>query len=192
MSEMNLTQKQAFDIYMDSATMDNSFVPMSYAKISERLTEDGLNGTKSSIGRWATKFKWKELLEAKVSASIVEDGSEAKDLIEQSSINAATQKVIDDFQSNERLKSSSYQILEAQMQKYFLKLKSGSYLSHDDEKFMLKVLEITSKREDNLLDRQALLSASKLVTSAELLGSLEDSMINIEEPIDVVELDIEE
>jgi len=191
MTEMNDNQTRAFNIYMDSATMDNGFIPISFKSIAEQLNLSFVEGSKSSVGRWSLKWKWKEMLEAKVSASLVEEG-EAKDLIEQSSISAATQKVIDDFQTNERLKSNSYQILEAQMQKYFEKLKSGNYLTHDDEKFMLKVLEITSTREDKLLDRQAILDASKLVSSTELLRSLEILEVEIEEPIEAIELDIEE
>ena len=179
MTEMNDSQTKAFDIYIESATMDSGFVPLSFAKIAERIKKEGLNGSSSTINRWAIKWKWKELLEKKVTASLVDD-EEIKDLIEASSINAATQKTIDDFKANERLKSTSYQILEAQIQKYLKQLKKGIWLSHDDEKFMLKLLEITSNREDKLLDREALLSATKLTNSADVLKALNDEIIEIE------------
>ena len=179
MTEMTQAQTRAFDIYMESATMDNGYTPLSFKKIAEQLNAEGLDGSKSSVGRWAVKFKWKEMLEKSISASITDD-EEVKDLIEASSINAANQKVIDDFLANERLKSSSYTILEAQMMKYSKKLSNGQYLSHNEEKFILKVLEITSTREDKLLDRQALLSATKLTNSEDVLKALNDETIDVE------------
>ena len=45
---------------------------------------------------------------------------------------------------------------------------------------MLKVLELTSNREDKLLDRQALISASKLLKSEDVLKSLQDELIDVE------------
>lgn len=176
---MNEIQQKAFNIYIESATMDNGYIPMSFDKIAKEMIAQGEECSRSSVGRWSKKFKWKALLEQKISASIVED-KEVKDLIEASSINSATKKVIDDFKANERLKSGAYQILEVQLEKYFKKLKSGTYLSHDDEKFMLKILEITSNREDKLLDRQALLSATKLTNSEDVLKALNDETIEVE------------
>jgi len=179
MIEMTETQQKAFNIYIESATMDNSYTPMSFDKIAKEMIDQGEKCSRSAVGRWANKFKWKELLKQKLSASIVED-KEVRDLIEASSINSATKKVIDDFKANERLKSGAYQVLEAQLEKYFEKLRNGIYLSHDDEKFMLKVLEITSNREDKLLDRQALLSATKLTNSEDVLKALNNETIEVE------------
>lgn len=177
--KMDNTQQQAFDIYYESADIDNSFTPISFSQLAVELKKIGLKGSKSSIGRWAVKFGWKDKIAQKVDMTISGD-DEVKNLIEVSSQNAATQKTIDDFLSNERLKSDSYTILETQMMKYSTKLKEGSYLSHNEEKFVLKVLEITSAREDKLLDRQALLSATKLTNSDDVLKALENETIDIE------------
>jgi len=179
MEDMNEIQTRAFDIYINSATMDNGFTPISFKKIAEQMKKENLKSSSSSINRWANKWNWKEFLSKKISASIVED-KEVKDLIEASAIDAATQKTLDDFKANERLKSFSYQVLEAQSHKYIQKLRKGEWLTHDDEKFMLKLLEITSNREDKLLDRQALLAATKLTNSTDVLKALNDEIIDLE------------
>ena len=179
MIDMNETQKKAFTMYMDSATMDNGFTPISFLKIAEQLKEQGLSGSKSSVGRWAVKFKWKDFLEKKVGAALVEEG-EAKDLIEQSVINATTQRTIDDFTMNESLKNIAYQALLAQSEKYVEKMKKGTWLTHKEENFMCKVLELTSNREDKMLDRQAVLSATKLTNSDDVLKALNDETIEVE------------
>jgi len=180
MNGMNSTQQQAFDIYYESADMDNGFIPMSFNQVAEECNKLGLKASKSSVGRWAVKFGWKDKIAQKVDLTLSED-KEVKNLIEVSSQNSATQKVIDDFLSNERLKSTSYTVLETQMMKYSKKLESGEYLTHNEEKFVLKVLEITSTREDKLLDRQALLSATKLTNSDDVLKALNSETIDVEE-----------
>jgi len=180
MMDMNEIQTRAFNIYMESATIDNGFTPMSAKKIAEQLQKEGLKTSKSAVGRWTIKWKWKELLEKKISATIIEDGSEAKNIIEKSSIDSTTQKTIDDFKANENLKSDAYLILQAQMKKYQDIMANGKYLTHDDEKFVLKVLEVTANREDKLLDRQALISASKLTKSEDVLKALSEETIDVE------------
>jgi hypothetical protein len=66
------------------------------------------------------------------------------------------------------------------MIKYSEKMEKGIYLGHAEEKFLLKVLELTSNREDKLLDRQALLSATKLTNSSDVLRSLNEEYIDVE------------
>jgi len=179
MNGMNSTQQKAFDIYYESADMDNGFMPMSFNQVAEECNKLGLKASKSSVGRWAVKFGWKDKISQKVDLTLSED-KEVKNLIEVSSQNAATQKIIDDFKANERLKSTAYIILEAQAQRYTDKLASGNYLTHNEEKFVLKFLEITANREDKLLDRQALLSATKLTNSDDVLKALNDETIEVE------------
>jgi hypothetical protein len=50
----------------------------------------------------------------------------------------------------------------------------------DKLKVVTKMLEITATREDKLLDRQALLSATKLTNSGDTLKALRETPIDVE------------
>jgi len=179
MENMNEKQKRAFDMWLDSADFESDFKTLSLPKLAEALREEGIETSTSALGRWKLKFKWDEALKAKITAATIKEG-EAKDLIEKSSISESTQKILDDFEANEKLKSDSYDLLQLQMVHYQKKIKSGKKFSKEEERFLLKVLEITSNREDKLLDRQALLAATKLTSSEEVLRALNDEVIDLE------------
>ncbi len=175
---MNPDQKRAFEIWLESADFESDFKPLSLSKLVSVLAEEGIKTSTSAVGRWMQKFKWKEQLETKVTASTVE--GKAKEIIQSSSLAQSTQKILDDFEANEKLKSDAYRLLQLQMVFYTEKIKAGKKFSKDDERFLLKVLELTTNREDKLLDRQALLAATKLVSSEDVLASLQDEIVEIE------------
>lgn len=179
MKQMNPDQQRAFEIWLDSADFESDFKPISLPKLAERLKAEGIQTSTSALGRWKLKFGWDDALEAKVTAATVKDGP-AKEIIEKSSLQASTQKILDDFEANEKLKSDSYDLLQLQMVHYREKIKAGKKFSKDEERFLLKVLEITSNREDKLLDRQALLAATKLTSSEEVLAKLQEEVIDLE------------
>ena len=179
MKSMNPDQKRAFEIWLESADFESDFKTISLPKLAERLKAEGIQTSTSALGRWKLKFGWDDALEAKVTAATVKDGP-AKEIIEKSSLQASTQKILDDFEANEKLKSDSYDLLQLQMVHYREKIKTGKKFSKDEERFLLKVLEITSNREDKLLDRQALLAATKLTSSEEVLAKLQEEVIDLE------------
>ena len=50
MNGMNSTQQQAFDIYYESADMDNGFIPMSFNQVAEECNKLGLKRLKVRWG----------------------------------------------------------------------------------------------------------------------------------------------
>ncbi|GEM_PF-450378 len=184
---MTSTQKKAFNIYIESATMDNEFTPMSDNSIVKKLVNDGVEGvSKASMQRWRTKFQWKEHLELKVSSVMVKDEN-ARELIVKSSTSAATQAVMDDFKVNEEIKDNAYMMIKQQMQKYKIIFDEGGFLGKDDFSQLLKILELTTGREDKLLDRQTLLTATKFVSSDSVFALLNNISLEIEDEEDIID-----
>lgn len=172
-------QKRAEELYLDSVCWENDYKPISYSKLVELLDAEGIKTSTSALGRWAKKFEWKEKVKAIVTAATVSDGA-AKELIEKSSLEANTKKILTDFEANEKLKDDAYYILNKQMSSYKEKIEKRGSLSLDDTKIIIKILDITTLREDKLLDRQAMLAATKLLKSEDVLKELQNEVIDIE------------
>jgi hypothetical protein len=66
MEEMNATQKRAFELYVNSISIENNFTPISFKVIHEKLKSEGFESSKSSIGRWSVKWKWKRNIRIKI------------------------------------------------------------------------------------------------------------------------------
>jgi len=173
--EMTDIQQKAEKIYLASATFESSFKPMTLSALSKELGE----GSTSTLGRWKIKFDWDKKLAAIVTAGSIKDG-DAKDIIDATSLKENTQKILEDFEANEKLKSDAYAILQQQTAHYVNQMIDGKALSLENTRIVLKILEITTNREDKLLDRQALLSATRLIKSGDTLKALRETTIDVE------------
>lgn len=177
--EITPAQKRAEVLYLDSITYENDFKPLSYSKLDEILKKEGFQSSSSAVGRWAKKFDWEEKAKQIVTAATTKD-EKVKKMIEKSSLKENTEKILTDFEANESLKDDAYMILGKQMEHYKEKMKKNKHLSLEDTKIVIKVLDVTTLREDKLLDRQAMLAATKLAKSTDVLAALEGEVIDIE------------
>lgn len=177
--EYTKEQKRAEELYLNSVCYESDYKPISYARVAALLKEEGLSGSTSAIGRWAARFDWKEKVENIVTAATLGDG-EASEIIKKSSLEKSTQKILTDFEANESLKNSAYGVLQEQMKHYVKEMEDKKSLSLNSTKVVIKILELTTVREDKLLDRQAMLSAAKLVKSDDVLATLKSTAIEVE------------
>lgn len=176
---MTPDQQKAEEIYLDSVSYENDYKAVSFPRLKEMLGNQGIKTSTSALGRWAEKFGWKEKVKQIVTTATLSDG-EASKIIAKSSLEKNTKKILTDFQANESLKNSAYSILQKQIKHYYDKLEKKGFLSLDDTKIVIKILELTSNREDKLLDRQAMLMATKLANSTDVLAALQDEVIEVE------------
>lgn len=176
---MTPDQKKAEEIYLDSVCYENDYKPVSFSRLVELLSHERVKTSTSALGRWSKKFGWAEKVKAIVTAATVGDG-EAADIIKKSSLDRSTKKILKDFEANETLKNDSYRVLNDQMKYYMGLMEKSKHLSLDNTKIVLKILEVTSTREDKLLDRQAMIAATKMANSTEVLSSLRGEVIEVE------------
>ncbi len=172
-------QQKAEELYLDSISYENDYKPVSFPRLKEMLENKGVKTSTSALGRWSKKFDWEEKVKKIVTAATLGDG-EASDLIEKSSLDKSTKKILKDFEANEDLKNDAYHLLGIQMKHYMKKVEKNTPLSLDNTKVVIKILEVTSTREDKLLDRQAMLMATKLANSTDVLASLQGEVIEVE------------
>lgn len=177
--DMTPDQLIAEELYLDSVSYENDYKPVSFPRLKEMLEKKGVNTSTSALGRWGKKFGWSEKVKQIVTAATVGDG-EAADIVAKSSLDKSTKKILKDFEANEELKNDAYMVLSKQMVHYANKAKKNIPLSLDNTKVVIKILEVTSTREDKLLDRQAMLMATKLASSSDVLASLKDEVIEVE------------
>ena len=176
---MTPDQLKAQELYLNSVSYETDYKPMSLPKLCDVLQNKGIKTSNSALGRWAKKFGWAELVRNIVTSATLGDG-EASEIIAKSSLDKNTKKILKDFEANEELKNDAYALLGIQMRHYKKKVENNTPLSLDNTKVVIKILEVTSAREDKLLDRQTLLLAAKLTKSEDVLASLCDEVIEIE------------
>jgi len=176
---MTPDQQRAEEIYLDSISYETDYKPVSFARLAELLLHERIQTSSSALGRWSKKFDWDEKAKKIVTAAML-DGGEASDIMKRSSLEKNTKKILKDFEANEQLKNDAYSVLAEQMKHYVAEMNKFHSLSLDNTKIVLKILEVTSTREDKLLDRQALLMASKLTQSTDVLAALQNEIIDVE------------
>jgi len=177
--EMTPDQQKAEELYLNSVSYENDYKAVSLPRLKEMLERKGVSTSASALGRWAKKFDWKEKVKNIVTAATLGDG-EASAIVAKSSLDKSTKKILKDFEANEDLKNDAYMVLSQQMQHYVKKTKNNIPLSLENTKVVIKILEVTSNREDKLLDRQTLLMATKLTQSTDVLAALKDEVIEVE------------
>lgn len=60
MSDKEEKKQRALDIYLDSVCIENNYRPISFQALSDKLMEEGLNVSQSTLQRWSIEHNWKE------------------------------------------------------------------------------------------------------------------------------------
>lgn len=176
---MTVQQQTAETLYLESVSYETDYKPVSLPKLADKLLHKGVKTSTSTLSRWSEKFDWAEKVKAIITSSTINEG-EAADIIAKSSLEKSTTKILKDFEANEALKNDAYKILGKQMVHYSEKMERLHSLSLENTKVVIKILEVTSTREDKLLDRQAMLAATKLANSSDVLKALQSEIIEVE------------
>lgn len=176
---MNEQQQLALLIYLESATLFNDFKPATDREISDELAKREISVGKSTIDRWRKKFNFEAHLQNKISASMIND-KEVRDLIEKSASDEVIKKTIVDVERNSTLASNAYEILERKSELILKKYDMTQQISNEDAKLALSIAQLTTGREDRMLDRAAMMDAAKLVSKDDVLKQLEMTDIEVE------------
>lgn len=169
-------QIRAMEIYLNSATFENGYTPLSFKKIEEQLKTEGLSGGKSTIQRWAKIFNFEKHLELKINTVILEDQGED---IKNKAITKSTQETVDRFKVNGELIDDLYTISSCFVDKVKENIANNQF-NREDIKLAKDLLVITTGREDKMLDRLAA-APKKTLSSAELMDKFDAIEVEIDE-----------
>jgi len=179
MEMMDKNQKIALDLWLGTATLFNDFKPCTDRELCIELSHLDIEVTKSTIDRWRKKFNFEGHLQNKISASMVTD-SDTRDLIAKSASDAVIEKTIVDIERNGKLSGMAYAILEAKAEMILLKYETTSVVSDNDAKIAVQIAQLTTGREDRMLDRAAMLDTAKLISKDDILAGFGSLSIDVE------------
>lgn len=188
MKQMNETQQKAFEIYLDSATFETDYKPISEEQLAAKLDALGLKGSSSSINRWKKDFNWVQALQNKVTLAMSED-KQTRNLIQKSSLESAVKNTKVDLDRNNVLIAASYQILEKEARRIIEKQNEQGYVSKDDMEIVKFFSTLSTARHDKMLDRLALMPP-EAVSAQQILSRLNDITIEVED--DVVDAEVQD
>ena len=188
MKQMNETQQKAFEIYLDSATFETDYKPISEEQLASKLDALGLKGSSSSINRWKKDFNWVQALQNKVTLAMSED-KQTRNLIQKSSLESAVKNTKVDLDRNNVLIAASYQILEKEARRIIEKQNEQGYVSKDDMEIVKFFSTLSTARHDKMLDRLALMPP-EAVSAQQILSRLNDITIEVED--DVVDAEVQD
>jgi len=169
-------EKRGFDLYIESATFENGFIPLSFAKIAEKLKEEQYSGSKASVHRWSKKYKWEEQLHLKRQKAILVAGGD-KD-IQEKAISVLDEKTKVDVERNAILIGGSYDVMEGFIEKVKAEMARGIY-KLDNIKLAKDIAVLVTGREDKMLDRLADMGADRL-SSQDLKAEFEAIEVDFE------------
>lgn len=188
MKQMNETQQKAFEIYLDSATFETDYRPISEEQLAAKLDALGLKGSSSSINRWKKDFNWAQALQNKVTLAMSED-KQTRNLIQKSSLESAVKNTKVDLDRNNVLIAASYQILEKEARRIIEKQNEQGYVSKDDMEIVKFFSTLSTARHDKMLDRLALMPP-EAVSAQQILSRLNKITIEVED--DVVDAEVQD
>ena len=181
MKQMNETQQKAFEIYLDSATFETDYRPISEEQLAAKLDALGLKGSSSSINRWKKDFNWVQTLQNKITLAMSED-KQTRNLIQKSSLESAVKNTKVDLDRNNVLIAASYQILEKEARRIIEKQNEQGYVSKDDMEIVKFFSTLSTARHDKMLDRLALMPP-EAVSAQQILSRLNDITIEVEDDV---------
>ena len=187
MKQMNETQQKAFEIYLDSATFETDYKPISEEQLASKLDALGLKGSSSSINRWKKDFNWAQALQNKVTLAMSED-KQTRNLIQKSSLESAVKNTKVDLDRNNVLIAASYQILEKEARRIIEKQNEQGYVSKDDMEIVKFFSTLSTARHDKMLDRLALMPP-EAVSAQQILSRLNEITIEVEG--DVIDAEVQ-
>lgn len=188
MKQMNETQQKAFEIYLDSATFETDYKPISEEQLASKLDALGLKGSSSSINRWKKDFNWAQALQNKVTLAMSQD-KETRNLIQRSSLESAVKNTKVDLDRNNVLIAASYQILEKEARRIIEKQNEQGYVSKDDMEIVKFFSTLSTARHDKMLDRLALMPP-EAVSAQQILSRLNDITIEVED--DAIDAEVQD
>ena len=187
MKQMSETQQKAFEIYLDSATFETDYKPVSEEQLAAKLDALGLKGSSSSINRWKKDFNWAQALQNKVTLAMSQD-KETRNLIQRSSLESAVKNTKVDLDRNNVLIAASYQILEKEARRIIEKQNEQGYVSKDDMEIVKFFSTLSTARHDKMLDRLALMPP-EAVSAQQILSRLNEITIEVEG--DVIDAEVQ-
>ena len=176
---MNEKQQAALKLYLSSATIDNDFTPDSDAVIALKMSEAGIQSSKTSVERWRKQFDFKKHLELHVSA-VLSDDEKIKSMVAKAGNDALIDKTVVDLKRNNALTSKSYEILEKYADGVLERYEKTNTITQKDAELAIKIASLTAGREDRMLDRKAMLGAAELISKKDALAGLECVDVEIE------------
>ena len=188
MKQMNETQQKAFEIYLESATFESDYKPISEEQLASKLDALGLKGSSSSINRWKKDFNWAQALQNKVTLAMSQD-KETRNLIQRSSLESAVKNTKVDLDRNNVLIAASYQILEKEARRIIEKQNEQGYVSKDDMEIVKFFSTLSTARHDKMLDRLALMPP-EAVSAQQILSRLNEITIEVED--DVIDAEVQD
>lgn len=188
MKQMNETQQKAFEIYLDSATFETDYKPISEEQLASKLDALGLKGSSSSINRWKKDFNWAQALQNKVTLAMSQD-KETRNLIQRSSLESAVKNTKVDLDRNNVLIAASYQILEKEARRIIEKQNEQGYVSKDDMEIVKFFSTLSTARHDKMLDRLALMPP-EAVSAQQILSRLNEITIEVED--DAIDAEVQD
>ncbi|AQW87118.1 hypothetical protein CPIN18021_0271 [Campylobacter pinnipediorum subsp. caledonicus] len=176
---MNDLQQMAFNIYIDSASFENDFKPMSEEAIAQKMRNEGHETSSSSINRWKNKFEWNKALENKITLAMSEN-KELKNIIQKSSLQTTVKNTKVDIERNNMIIAGSYEIMERELTRLINDQKqNGKLKSKEDIELFKFIATLSTQRHDKMLDRLALIPPES-VSGDELISRLMDVTIDVE------------
>ncbi|ALV24953.1 hypothetical protein CIG2463D_1385 [Campylobacter iguaniorum] len=179
MEIMNEMQKIAFDSWIESASFENDFKPISEKKLCELMNQKGYEVGATSIHRWRVKFNWDEMLKTVIATSLSED-TEVKSLISKSALQTSVKNTKVDVARNEHLMAACYEIMELEAMDILAKKRETGKISPDEFDRANKISRLVVDRQDKMLDRLANMP-KEIISSAEVLDNLSKVALEIED-----------
>lgn len=188
MKQMNETQQKAFEIYLESATFESDYKPISEEQLASKLEALGLKGSSSSINRWKKDFNWTQALQNKVTLAMSED-KQTRNLLQRSSLQMVVKNTKVDIERNEVLLAASYEFFETETAKIRARQNVGEMPTRDEIELMKFVATLASTRRDKMLDRMAIMPPVA-VSAEQLLSRLNGVKVEFED--DVIDAEVQD
>ena len=174
---MNEEASIAYEIWINSATLENDFTPITERKLAQLLTTKGINSSSSRINRWKQKYGWAKLLEHKINLALIEN-KELNRTIKSTALGTAVENTKVDLERNTALLGTAYSIAEIELKELYHKRANGT-LSKDEFKRFEALFKILADRDDRMNDRLAHI-ATGAVSSVEVFERLSQISLDIE------------
>lgn len=188
MKQMNETQQKAFEIYLESATFESDYKPISEEQLASKLEALGLKGSSSSINRWKKDFNWVQALQNKVTLAMSED-KQTRNLLQRSSLETVVKNTKVDIERNEVLLAASYEFFETETAKIRARQNAGEMPTRDEIELMKFVATLASTRRDKMLDRMAIMPP-EAVSAQQILSRLNGIKVEFED--DVIDAEVQD
>nr|DAR91281.1 MAG TPA: hypothetical protein [Caudoviricetes sp.] len=188
MKQMNETQQKAFEIYLESATFESDYKPISEEQLASKLEALGLKGSSSSINRWKKDFNWVQALQNKVTLAMSED-KQTRNLLQRSSLETVVKNTKVDIERNNVLLAASYEIIEGEAKRIVAKQRETGTLSDEDFERAKFISTLSAGRSDKMLDRLAIMPP-EAVSAQQLLSRLNGVKVEFEE--DVIDAEVQD